>query len=80
MGSGSYYHFMRNTYRGGEGETARRPASQSVSQSGRETDLGLDLPAPDLEFQPHPGEQGGNNWLSKNGGKSVKREEGGGYI
>lgn len=52
MGSGSYYHSMKNVKRGDEGETARRP----ITQSGRETDLGLDLPVPDREPQPHPGE------------------------
>lgn len=64
---------QRTEKEGGERETVRRP----VSQSGLETGLGLDLHSPVGETQPHPGEQEGDNWLFKNGGKSVKGEAGG---
>lgn len=47
---------------------------------GLESGLRLDLHSPTLESQPHPGEQEGDNWLFKKGGKSVKRKEGGGCI
>lgn len=56
IGGGGYYQVMENVKRGDEGETARRPVRQSVSQPGLETGLGLDLHAPARDPQPHPGE------------------------